>query len=111
MKKIMAIGLALSFLLMPVVALAVDITPGTGTDAKVILANIQKWLTGVIGVIAVIFLIIGGLMYITAGGDQNRIVAAKATLTNAVIGIIIILLANAIIWVIGLALGVGGVTQ
>lgn len=101
----MAIGLALSILLMPVVALAVDVTPEpTPSKAETILGNIQGWLTGIIGVIAVIFLIIGGLMYITAGGDQNRIAAAKATLTNAVIGIVIIILANTIIFVIKWAL-------
>ncbi len=103
MKKFIVAGLVLSLVLMPVVALALG--PGEPRSAETILKAIQTWLTTIVGIIAAIFLIVGGLMYITAGGDQNRIAAAKATLTNAVIGIIIILLANSIIYIIRMALG------
>jgi TRAP-type C4-dicarboxylate transport system permease small subunit len=42
------------------------------------------------GVVAVIFLIIGGYSYITAGGNAEQAAGAKTTVLNAIIGLIII---------------------
>lgn len=44
------------------------------------------------GVVAVIFIIISGLKFITSGGDAKQIEGARHTLTYAIIGLIIILL-------------------
>lgn len=54
------------------------------------------------GLIAVIFVIIGGVRYITSSGDAKQIQAAKETLLYAAIGLIVIALARVIIgFVIG----------
>ncbi len=50
----------------------------------------------VVGVLVVIYLIMGGFRYITAGGDEKKVEVAKKTITNAIIGLIVILLAFAI---------------
>lgn len=51
----------------------------------------------VVGAIAVIILIMGGIRYITSTGDAKRVQAAKDTILYAVIGIIVAILARAIV--------------
>ena len=50
-----------------------------------------------IGVISVIMLIYGGLRYILSGGDSKKVTDAKNTILYAIIGLIISLLAYAIV--------------
>lgn len=51
----------------------------------------------IVGAIAVIMLIWGGLRYITSGGDSKKITDAKNTILYAIIGLIIAFLSFAII--------------
>lgn len=51
----------------------------------------------VVGAISVIMLIWGGLRYITSGGDSKKVTDAKNTVLYAIIGLIIAVLAYAII--------------
>lgn len=50
-----------------------------------------------IGVVAVIMLIIGGFRYVFSAGNQQNVTAAKDTILYAVIGIVVALLAYAIV--------------
>jgi prepilin signal peptidase PulO-like enzyme (type II secretory pathway) len=52
------------------------------------------------GAIAVVFVIIGGYWYITSAGNEETAEKGQKTLTNAIIGIVIIVLSYAIITVI-----------
>lgn len=51
----------------------------------------------IVGAIAVIMLIVGGIRYVVSGGDQNAVTAAKNTILYAIIGIIVALLAFAVV--------------
>jgi hypothetical protein len=51
----------------------------------------------IIGVLSVIVIIFGGIRYVTSTGDSSRVKAAKDTVTYAVIGLIVALLAYAIV--------------
>ncbi len=51
----------------------------------------------VVGVIAVIMIIIGGLKYIMSSGDPSNITSAKNTILYAVIGLAIVALAQVIV--------------
>lgn len=51
----------------------------------------------VVGVVAVIMIIIGGLKYITSSGDSNNITSAKNTILYAIIGLIVVALAQFIV--------------
>lgn len=63
----------------------------------------------IVGVIAVIMIIYGGLRYITSGGDSGKITNAKNTIIYAVIGLVIVALAQFIVqFVIGKSTGVVG---
>jgi hypothetical protein len=67
--------------------------------------NIFSWIVGVISVIMIIW---GGFKYITSGGDSNNVTAAKNTILYAIIGLVIVALAQVIVrFVIGTATGTG----
>lgn len=51
----------------------------------------------IVGIVAVIFIIIGGLKYITSGGDSGNVTGAKNTILYAIIGLIIVALAQFIV--------------
>jgi hypothetical protein len=59
--------------------------------------NILDTFTFLIGGIAVLMIIIGGIRYITSAGDQNGITAAKNTILYAVIGLVVAMLAYSIV--------------
>ena len=63
-----------------------------GTVAKVI-----DTLLIVAGIIAFFYLLYGGIQYMTAGGDAEKATAARITILNAVIGIIIIVISFSIV--------------
>lgn len=78
---------------------------GTGnlsstTSLSQLLPEIIQLLLGIAGGVAVVFVIIGGYQYITSGGNEESAEKGRKTLTNAIIGIIIIVLSYAIITVI-----------
>ena len=61
---------------------------------------IQKVISTVLGFVGVIFLvliIVGGLMWMTAGGNEDQVGKSKKLITNAVIGTIIIMLAYVLV--------------
>lgn len=55
------------------------------------------WGLSIAGAVAVLMLIVGGFLYITASGDEGKMEKAKNTIKNAIIGIVIILLALVIV--------------
>lgn len=59
--------------------------------------TITNVLLFIIGAIAVIMLIIGGIRYVVSGGDSSAVTAAKNTILYAVVGIIVALLAYALV--------------
>jgi hypothetical protein len=58
---------------------------------------IANLLIFLVGAVAVIMLIIGGLRYVISQGDSAQVKAAKDTLLYAVIGIVVAILAYAIV--------------
>lgn len=74
-------------------------TTGTLDSA---LTSILNAIILIMGIVAVIFIIIGGVNYMTSSGDSNKTKKAKDTILYAVIGLIICALAFAIVnFVIG----------
>lgn len=51
----------------------------------------------IVGIVAVIMLIIGGIRYVISGGDSKKVTDAKNTILYAIIGLVIALLAFAIV--------------
>ena len=59
-----------------------------------ILRTVINFFSLIVGVVAVIMVIYGGLKYITSGGDSGNVGSAKNTIIYAIIGIIIVSLAQ-----------------
>jgi cytochrome bd-type quinol oxidase subunit 2 len=76
-----------------------DCAKTAGSDAKVsgLIKTIINILSVVVGVIAVIMIIFGGLKYITSGGESNNISSAKNTIIFAIVGLVIVALAQFIV--------------
>jgi type IV secretory pathway VirB2 component (pilin) len=61
------------------------------------LSHIIGTLLQVAGAVAVVIIIIGGITYVTSNGDAARVKQAKDTILYAVIGLIVAILAYAIV--------------
>lgn len=66
-------------------------------DFVKMMSNIINAILLVLGIIAVIMIIIGGIRYTTSNGDPGSTKAAKDTILYAVIGLIVAILAYAIV--------------
>lgn len=65
------------------------------------LTNVTGIALSIAGTVAAIFIIIGGFSYLTAYGDETKAETGKKTLTWAIIGLVVIMLAKvftATIW-------------
>lgn len=71
--------------------------PNGGARVNTLIKNIINLFSLVVGVIAVIMIIVGGLKYITSGGDSGNITGAKNTILYALIGLVIVALAQVIV--------------
>lgn len=103
-KKILSALVLAAVLAVPTVAAAqVNIgsygnTFGLGTsDLQATVIKIVQWVLGFLGLIAVIFILYGGFVWMTAGGNEDKVATAKKVISAAVVGLIIVLLAWAIV--------------
>jgi len=71
---------------------------GLGTaDLKSSVINIIQWVLGILALVAIIMIIYGGIRWMTAAGSEESIEKAKKIISAAVIGLIVVLLAWAIV--------------
>ena len=79
--------------------------------ASQLIIRVLNILLGVVGLVAVLFLVWGGFKYITSAGEEGAIEAAKGTIINALIGIVVVLLAFALVRIVANAVlaGSGGI--
>lgn len=97
MKKIAKYALFAAVLMMPVASMALTVTEydvdlGTSSPEDMVI-SIINWVLGLLALIAVVLIIIGGFMWMTAGGNEEKVGKAKKILISAVIGLVIILAA------------------
>ena len=62
----------------------------------VFIGNTISVVLGLVGIALVILLIYGGVVWMTAMGDKERVITAKKVLTNAIIGLVVVVAAYAI---------------
>lgn len=91
---------------------AINVFPSCGADASSTVCSgttdtlfgvggfwnrILETFTYIIGALAVLMIIIGGMRYITSNGDQAQVTSAKNTILYSVIGLIVAIMAYAIV--------------
>ncbi len=67
------------------------------TQVSSTLSTVINILSFVVGIVAVIMLIIGGIRYVTSGGDGTSTAAARNTIIYALVGLAVAALAQAIV--------------
>jgi hypothetical protein len=69
------------------------------SDGKIkeLLKSVIDIFSFVVGFIAVVMIIIGGVKYITSGGDSGNVTGAKNTILYAIIGLVVVALAQLIV--------------
>lgn len=70
---------------------------GTEGDLRTLIQTVLNYFLGFLGLLTVIFIIYAGILYVTAGGNDENTTKAKGIIKNAAIGLIIILLSFALV--------------
>lgn len=84
--------------------------PGDGIEGSTsavekLISNSLVVLTVIAGIAFVLYFLLGGLNWVTAGGDKGKVDKAKGMMTGGAIGLIIIVLSYSIVWIVSAALG------
>lgn len=72
-------------------------TKGSESRFQGILNDIINIFSIIVGIVAVIMIIFGGFKYITSAGNQESVKSARQTLIYAIIGLVIVALAQVIV--------------
>lgn len=81
-------------------------TSGSTKTVNGLITTIVNIFSVVVGIVAVIMIIVAGFRFITSAGDSNGVAAARNTLMYALIGLIVVVLAQVIVhFVLGKVVG------
>jgi uncharacterized protein YggT (Ycf19 family) len=85
-------------------------TAGTGTEAFAtpftnFLSNLIGFLTLLAGLMFLLYFIFAALSWVTSGGEKGKVESAKNQMTQAALGLVIVVAAYAIAGVVGRVLG------
>jgi Type IV secretion system pilin len=92
-KEEMKTKLTLALVLTAALALALAPAALAASDINSVLSNLRVWLAGLLAALATLFLTIGGIRYLLAGGDPAALERAKGSIKAAIIGYALALLA------------------
>jgi len=90
------LGCGATFNVTPTANCAQTTTTGANKVQGVV-TTILNYFSIIVGLIAVVMLIFGGLKFITSGGDSGKAASARTTIVSAVIGLVIVALAQIIV--------------
>lgn len=83
-----------------------DFLPGEDKELDIFVINILDWIIGAATLVCVVMIVYSGYMYMTAGGDEQKVKTAQKTLTGSLIGLAVSLLSLVIVnFVLGTFLG------
>ena len=83
--------------------------PAGARTASELIFGIINILLAIVGLLSVLYIIIGGLRYVTAHSNEEQAEGAKKTILHAVIGLAIVILSFVIVRIIANALAFGRV--
>ncbi|WP_325049449.1 pilin [Saccharopolyspora rhizosphaerae] len=101
-RFVLAAGLALVGMLLgaatghsaPVMVLA------EAANLETVMNNARNWIMGILAVVATLFLTIGGLRYLLAGGDPSEVEKAKQAVKHAAYGFAVCALAPILVGIL-----------
>lgn len=65
-----------------------------------IVARAANWLLYTVVALAIIFIVYAGFLYLTSGGNDEKIVVARKYITYAIVGVVIALVARGIVMLV-----------
>lgn len=74
-----------------------DDNGAAATSVSRIIRQVINIISVIVGVAAVIMIIVGGLRYITSSGDSSSVSSAKNTILYAIVGLVVVALAQIIV--------------
>jgi hypothetical protein len=80
-------------------------TAAAGTSLNAVIDSLRNWLVGLLAALATLFLTIGGLRYLTAGGDPMQVERAKTALKSAAVGYALAALAPLLVGILSSVVG------
>jgi hypothetical protein len=80
---------------------------GLTTDIVPLIRSVAQFLIAIALVIAVIFILWGGIMYMAAGSDEAKAGEAKSRITNGIIGAAVVLAVGLILSTLSTIIGNG----
>ncbi|GEM_PF-505582 len=66
------------------------------TSVLLIISNVVNAVLAASGILFMCLLVYGGVVYLTAGGDETKVKSAKGSISSAVIGLVIVLTSYAL---------------
>ncbi len=69
-------------------------------DLPTIVGNLRNWIMGILAALATLFLTIGGVRYVMAGGDPGEVERAKAAFRSAGIGYVLAAIAPVVLTIL-----------
>jgi len=103
-KKVLSL-LTIAIIALSALPAAAQIVPGSGggdnaakyadgsyelNDFIILGKNVAAWILGIVGSLALLFFIYGGIMFLIAGGKEEQIKKGKDIITAAIIGLILV---------------------
>jgi hypothetical protein len=89
----LAVGGALAVGFVVLVASPASAASSAAPTLNSVINNLRDWIVGFLAALATLFLTIGGVRYLTAGGDPGQVEKAKTALKSAAIGYALAILA------------------
>jgi hypothetical protein len=94
--SVQAAGLGDAFSANNINAVAVGYDTSGETDIYQIIGTIVQVLLGLLGIIFISLLVFGGILWMTAGGEEAKVEKAQGIIRNAALGLIVVISAYAI---------------
>jgi cytochrome c biogenesis protein CcdA len=99
------VGLSVALGLVVVFATPALAAGTTAPTLNSVIDNLRDWIVGFLAALATLFLTIGGVRYLTAGGDPGQVEKAKTALKSAAIGYALAILAPLLVSILASVVG------
>ena len=105
MKKIILTSILASLLVIPILAgaaapLPTNVTNLPDKSIEAILDTVANWLFTILLTISAIIIVIAGIMFVSSGGDPEKVTGARNLILYAVIGIIVAAMAKGLMAIV-----------
>ncbi len=75
------------------------------SDIYEFIGNVANWMVGIFGSLFVLAVVISGVQMASAADSPDRLKSAKSRLTNAIVGLVLLISFRAILSLLGIAIG------